>query len=390
MKKSATWICLVLFAAACAAVEGPRSSAGDKLYEAVAGNTVAVVDSASKSTGRRLALGVASANWAHLYSISGAALVDTDPGTGAVQRSTQVGPSFHLPVATASGMPGGLSPDGSWLVVESSDRRATHMLVIDTIAMTVSHRVDLAGDFEFDAIDNSGGALYLIQRLNGREYYVRLYDLTSGTLTDNIVIDKSDGNQAMTGLRLSGVPSVGGHWLFSMYVRQDESPFIHALSLDGPFAFCLDLPGSGPNMHWSLALSNDGSRLFAVNTTTGVVAEAGTGANDAPSILRTARFEPMTASAAGASSAAVVSGGTLIAGGPSGLVWIDTSSLRVTGRSLAGWAVAGVGLSPDGAKLYAVGDSGRVAVISLATRDVTAVFDPAAGRPMALMRVAAA
>ena len=41
-------------------------------------------------------------------------------------------------------------------------------------------------------------------------------------------------------------------------------------------------------------------------------------------------------------------------------------------------------------KLYAVGDSGRVAVISLATRDVTAVFDPAAGRPMALMRVAAA
>jgi DNA-binding beta-propeller fold protein YncE len=194
----------------------------------------------------------------------------------------------------------------------------------------------------------------------------------------------------MTGLRLSGVPSVGGHWLFSMYVRQDESPFIHALSLDGPFAFCLDLPGSGPNMHWSLALSNDGSRLFAVNTTTGVVAEAGTGDNDAPSILRTAHFEPMTASSSTDSNAAVVSGRTLIAGGPSGLVWIDTSSLRVTGRSLAGWAVTGVGLSPDGAKLYAVGDSGRVAVISLATRDVTAVFDPAAGRPMALMRVAGA
>ncbi|HKW60118.1 MAG TPA: hypothetical protein VJR46_10250 [Candidatus Dormibacteraeota bacterium] len=386
MKKSAALICLVLFAAACAATEGPRSTAGDKLYEAVAGNTLAVVDSASKSTDRRLALGVASSDWSHLYAISGAALVDTDPSTGVAQRSMQVGAGFHLPPATVNGVPGGLSPNGRWLVVERSDQRSTHMLVIDTAAMTVARRVDLPGDFEFDAIDNMGGSLYLIQHLNGREYYVRLYDLTSGSLTDNIVIDKSDGAQAMTGRRLSGVPSTGGHWLFSMYVREAESPFVHALSLDGPFAFCLDLPGAGYEMGWALALNPGGSKLYAVDTATGAVAEMSTGADGAPAILRTARFDGAPGSGAGA---AIVVGKSLVAVGPGGLVWIDTSSLRVTGRSLSGWSVAGIGVSPDGGNLYAVAASGRVAVISIATRSVTAMFDPGTGTPMALMRVAA-
>jgi hypothetical protein len=388
MKKSATFICLVLFAAACAAMEGPRSAAGDKLYEAVAGNTLAVVDSASKATDRRLALGVASADWSHLYSISGAELVDTDPATGASRRSMQVGASFHLPPATASGMPGGLSPNGRWLVVERSDQRTTHMLVIDTVALTVTHEVDLTGDFEFDAIDNSGSGLYLIQHLNDREYYVRLYDLAAGALTDNIVIDKSDGNQAMTGLRLSGVPSIGGHWLFSMYVRKQDEPFVHALSLDGPFAFCLDLPGAGYEMGWSLALNADGSKLYAVNPSSGTVTEMSTGSDYAPAVIRTARFQ--AAPGEGGAGAAIVVGTTLIAGGPGGLVWIDASSLRLTGRSLDGWHVAGVGLSPDGKSIYAVADSGRIAAVSIATREVTAMFDPAAGRPLALMRVAAA
>ena len=396
MKISAALICLVLVSTGCAAVSGPRATPGDKLYEAVTGNTLAVVDSASRATDRRLALGVGSADWAHLYSISDAELVDTDPRTGAKRGSLQIGPSFRLPAATSSGVPGGLSRNGRWLVVESSDKSATRMLVIDTQAMTVGRHVSLAGDFEFDAINDAGNNLYLIQHLNGREYYVRLYDLTLGALTDNIVVDKSDGNQAMTGVRLSGVPSLGGQWLFSMYVREGEAPFVHALSLDGPFAFCLDLPGAGygqdgREMRWSLALNAVGTRLYAVNPATGTVAEISNGGDGAPAVLRTARFDAMAAAGGSAGAgAALVEGGTLVAGGPSGLVWIDTSSLRVTGRSLPGFSVAGVGLSPDGKSLYAVSDSGRVAVVSVADRSVTGTFDPSAGRPVALMRVAAA
>jgi len=406
MRATRALICLAVVVAACAAnPQAPRPASGEKLYEAVASGKqqmLAVIDSRSHNADRKLALGVPSADWKHVYTTAGMSLVDTDTATGVTVNTMLLGSAYHLPAATANGVPGGLSPSGRWLVVERFDGSsqmpsATHMLVIDTAAMKIQRRVDLHGYFEFDAIDNMALNLYLIEHLNGREYYVRLYDLTSGSLTANIVVDKSDGNQAMAGLRLSGIPSADGQWLFSVYVREHEAPFIHALSLNGPFAFCLDLPGRGyaddpAEMQWSLAMSPDGSRIYAVNPATGDVAAITNGSNGAPTIDRTARFA-RAASNAGATQAAMgaaVSGGWLIAGGPAGLTWIDTSSLKVVDRSIAGWSISSVGLSPDGKHLYAVSAEGRIALVTIDSRAVDGIFDPAAGTPMALMRVAAA
>ena len=406
MRATRALICLAVVVAACAAnPQSPRPITGEKLYEAVASGKqpmLAVIDSRSHNADRKLALGAPSADWKHVYTTAGTSLVDTATATGDTVNTMQLHGAYHLPAATANGVPGGLSPSGRWLVVERFDGSAqtpsaTHMLVIDTAAMKVQRRVDLQGYFEFDAIDNMALNLYLIQHLNGREYYVRLYDLTSGSLTSNIVVDKSDGNQAMAGLRLSGVPSADGHWLFSVYVREHEAPFIHALSLDGPFAFCLDLPGRGyaddpAEMQWSLAMSPDGSRVYAVNTATGDLAVMTNGSNGAPTIDRTARFARSASNAGPTQGAngAVVSGGTLIAGGPAGLTWIDTSSLKVVDRSIAGWSIPSVGLSPDGKHLYAVSAEGRIAQVTIDSRAVDGIFDPSAGTPMALMRVAAA
>jgi len=405
MKGALALICLVVFTAGCAAAE-QKPSAGDKLYEAVARGSapeLAVIDARSQAADRRLALGVPSADWTHVYSILSTSLVDTDPQTGSIRNSMRLGGSFQLPAATANGLPGGLSPDGRWLVVERFDEatgqmpKGTHMLLIDTSRFTVARKIDLAGYFQFDAVSNNGINLYLIQHLNAREYYVRLYDVPSNTLTENIVVDKSDGNQAMAGVRLSGIATPDGRWLFSMYVREHEGPFIHALSLDGPFAFCLDLPGAGygddpREMNWSLAMAAEGSNLYAVNPSTGVVAMVSTGANDAPAIIRTAHISPAGAPgvAMRGANAAAVNGRTLVAGGPGGLVWIDTSTLAVSGRTVEGWRISTVGLSPDGKNVYAVSDSGRIAIVSMSSRAVTAMFDPSAGQPMALMRVAAA
>jgi len=80
----------------------------------------------------------------------------------------------------------------------------------------------------------------------------------------------------------------------------------------------------------------------------------------------------------------------LIAGGSDGLTWIDTSSLKVVARSIPGWSIAGVGLSPDGKHLYAVSAQGRIAEIAIGSHAIEAMFDPLVGTPMALMRVAAA
>jgi len=406
MRTAGALICLGILVAACGQPrEAPRLGGGYKLYEAVSSHSatlVTVIDSRSHASERSLPLGVPSGDWKHIYSISGTTLTDTNAQTGTTLKSMHLPGVFQLPPATVTGVPGGTSRDGHWLVVESYDASpsgapsATHMLLIDTTATKVTDRVNLDGYFRFDAVSDDGQRLYLIQYLNGKEYYVRLFDISANKLDENIVVDKSDGNQAMTGLRLSGIASPDGHTLFSMYVRENDNPFIHALSLDGPFAFCLDLPGGGYSgnkaaMQWALAMNQDGSRLYAVNAATGIVAVVDTSNQYSPQIIRTATIAFESTSSIGATTAVISPDGkTLFTGGSSGIVWIDTSSLTVRMKALSEWHVWSLGLSPDGRVLYAVSDSGSIAEVSMASGTVSNRFDPAQGQPMALMRVAAA
>jgi len=407
MRVAGALVCLGILAAGCGSTHGgPRVTADYKLYEAVSSNKsplVSVIDTQSHASERSLPLGVPSGDWKHLYSIVGSSLVDTDPQTGARVNTMELPGVFQLPPATITGVPGGTSRNGQWLVVESyegspnSVPTATHMLLINTAASRITDRVNLGGYFHFDAVSDDGQRLYLIQYLNGKEYYVRLYNIIGNTLDENIVVDKSDGNQAMTGLRLSGVASPDGHMLYSMYVRENDNPFIHALSLDGPYAFCLDLPGSGyssgkADMQWSLAMSSNGTRLYAINGATGIVAEVDTSNQFSPQIVRTAKIATGSSASIGASAlTAVISpdGKTLVTAGSSGIVWVDTASLKVRMQALSDWHVWSLGSSPDGSVLYAVSDKGSIAEVSMASGAVANRFDGARGQPMALMRVAA-
>jgi DNA-binding beta-propeller fold protein YncE len=398
---------VLLAMAGCATVQPQAKVVGDyKLYEA-ANNAqrapfIAVIDSRSGATERKLPIGTPSSDWKHLYSVISTSLVDTNPLTGTTQGTLLLPGSYQLPPATYTGLPGGLSPDGRWLVLESFDRSAgasptaTHLLVVDTSTLKIKHQVDLVGYFAFDALSNDGQRLYLIQYLNGTEYYVRLYDLQAERLDANIVVGKADGFQAMVGKRLSGVAVIEGHWLLSMYVRPHDGPFIHELSLDGAFAFCVDLPGTGfasdpAQFDWSIALSPDGKSLYAANTATGIVTEIDT---QQPQVKRTAHISVGGTSAQSkeiGANAAVVSpdGKTLVVGGTSGVVWIDTATLQVRSQAVTEWHIASLGLSPDGHNLYAVNDAGSIAEISMGSASVGARF-PAQGQAAELMRVAAA
>ncbi|HEV2140073.1 MAG TPA: hypothetical protein VGT01_02690 [Candidatus Dormibacteraeota bacterium] len=392
---------IAFLVAGCAATRGelPPTGNADKLYAAVSSHNsygVSVIDARSHATERRLPLGVPTNDWRHLYSIAGTSLVDTDPLTGATLDTIALPGSYQLPAATINGMPGGMSPDGHWLVVESYDG-ASHFLVVDTQASKVLRTISLAGHFHFDAVSNDGMRLYLIQYLNGKEYYVRLYNVDSGTLDENIVVDKSDGNQAMNGLRLSGVATPGGNWLFSMYVRENDNPFIHALSLDGPFAFCLDLPGGGwasneAEMHWSIAMNREGSRVLAVNGATGIVAEVDISQQFNPQVTRTVHIGGGRTAKAGGNTAVVTADGRwLVTAGSSGLMWIDTSNLTVRKQALTDWQVWSIALSPDGRAIYAVSDTGGIAQVSMAAGTVDSrFFNSGEGQPLALMRVASA
>ena len=417
MRRVLLAVCGLVLVAACGRAPGAPLASGDyKLYEAVSDRSqIAVIDSRSHTIERWLQLGTPSSDWKHLYSVSSSTLTDTDPQTGSSVRSLKLPGYYQLPPSTLSGVPGGLSQNGRWIVVESFDANpndvtptASHFAVVNTSLQSAPVRIDLKGYFTFDAVSNDGGYLYLIEYVSTSDYRVRIYEVGAQELNPQVVVDKTNPQDSMTGLRLSGIPSQDGAWLYSMYIRQTDRPFIHALNLQGaPVALCIDLPGSGyessdSGFHWSIAMSADGSHLYAANAALGVVSEVNTGADTSLGLARSVQIDSgqtvagifaqdVQAKEFGA-NAAVISpdGKTLVTAASSGIDWIDTQGLQVRARALANWTVWSLALSPDGKVLYALSDSGKIAQVSMDSRQVDATFDPSAGNPMALMRVVSA
>ncbi len=393
-----------LFVGACgSAIATPVSGGGYKLYEAATTGTstlVAVIDTSSGSIERTLPLGTLAGK--HLYSVTSTVLSDIDPQTGSTLRKLQLPGLFQLPLITASGLPGGLSQDGRWLVLQNNtEYLKSQMLVVDTSSMKAGAPIRLTGSFQFDAISNDGQRIYMIEYLSAANYRVRVYNVPAGHLESYIVVDKSDPSESMTGIRLSGVPSPDGQWLYSVYARPHKGAFIHALNLNQPYASCLELPGSGyessaDELQWSLALSAGGSRLFATNGAKGIVAEINT---SGPSVVRTAHIDSPSPSGSlfvqnveakeFGSGGAVLSadGQTLVMTGKTGLMWVDTTTLRVRSRHLAGWTVWSVGLSPDGKMVYALSDAEMIAELSMANPGVGTTFKASTALPLALIRV---
>src|SRR5450759_4431023 len=249
MRRLLLAVCGVAMVAACGKVPPGPLAAGDfTLYEAASTSSsqlVAVINSRSQTAEGRLPLGALSPDGKHLYTVGSNTLQDIDPHSGAIVRTLKLPGLYSLPPATLGGIPGGLSQNGQWLVLKTGGAEgSSHMLLVDTSQFKVATRIDLDGYFEFDAIDNTGQRLYVIEYTNVTQgyYRVRVYEVAAGQLGSYTVIDKG-GNGApdpMSGVRLSGVFSPDGQWLYSVYARQGSGAFVHALNLSAPYAYCLD------------------------------------------------------------------------------------------------------------------------------------------------------
>jgi DNA-binding beta-propeller fold protein YncE len=411
MKRALLAVCGLALVAGCGRVTPGPLAAGDfRLYEAASTSSsqlVAVINSHSQTTESRLPLGTLTTDGKHLYSVSSNTLQDIDPHTGAIARALKLPGSFGLPPATLGGIPGGLSQNGQWLVVVTSGVQTTsHMLLISTTTLTVTKHIDLDGYLEFDAISNDGLRLYVIEYTNPTQgyYRVRVYEVPAGQLGSYTVVDKGGSPEPMTGVRLSGVFSPDGNWLYSVYARQGGGDFVHALNLSAPYAYCLDLPGAGSSsdindFHWSLALTPDGKHLYAANGATGLITQIDNLDGYNPSIVRTGHIGSAGATANSlvqgvdakelGAQGAVVSpdGATLVTTGATGLIWIDTATLRVRTSQLARWTVWSVVESPDGSRVYALSDQGAIAELSMADGRMGATFNPSVGLPIGLLRV---
>jgi hypothetical protein len=419
MRRVLPALCALMILASCGrADEGPSLADGYKLYEAASTKSAtnySVIDSRSHNVVKTLPMGTASLDWQHIYSISNGSLFDVDPNTGGVRHSLRLPGSLQLPPATISGLPGGLSQNGRWLVLQGFNDvpdglpSVTHMLLIDTTYAKPPVPIELEGLFEFDAVSNDGKRVFLIQYVTTTIYHVRLYDVGVGRIDPGIVFDKSDGTDAMTGVRLSGVATPDGKWLFSVYARENAGSFVHALDLEDGIAFCLDLPGSGyaaggggiDELRWSLAMSGDGMHLYAANGALGVVTEVSNRPDGVPTIVRTTQLGVKAAASSNGFirnveakemglGGAVLSpdGRTLVVAGGAGVVWVDTATMHRVRHELDSWRVWGLALSPDGKVLYAVNDAGMIAELPMGGGAGTR-FAGAPGQPMALVRVEA-
>ena len=349
---------------------------------------ITVVNSAGGTVERHLALGTPAPDWSRLYVVvkgtTNGTLKAIQPSSGRTLAEIQIPGGFLLPDLTGLGPTAGLSPNGRWLALVRQlfdlHGTTTSVLLGESSLTQPFRQVDFTGDFSFDALSNDGRSLYLIQKLRDANHYqVRLYDIAGRALAPAAVVDKREPNEPMNGVRGDSVAAQAGNTAYTVYLR-DKGPFIHALPLAQPFAFCVDLPtklgrnGLEEQSRWSLALSPDESRVYAVNPSLGLVSVMSTKGN-VPTILKTAslpanqtswRLLPvMDAEAKGpgmGGTALSADGRTLFAVGMTSLLAIDTQSLAARTISVNGSYIDSLHMSSDGAWLFAAraGDQGKL------------------------------
>ena len=128
---------------------------------------------------------------------------------------------------------------------------------------------------------------------------------------------------------------------------------------------------------WGLAPTPDGSWVYAVNATLGLVAEVDPAALG---LRRSVTVKPLAAAgivlakfghqASGPTGRRVVvgpDGKTIYAAGSGGILAIDASTLKVTATFEEGSAMEALAITPDGGTIYALLHDGHIVKLEAAT-----------------------
>jgi hypothetical protein len=191
---------------------------------------------------------------------------------GRIGRWRIVRGSFGVPNVAFDGTTDGVSRDGRTLVLATWTARpaagvVTRFAVLSTGSLAPRRIVKLRGSFSFDALSPDGKTLYAIEYLSSPDplrYRVRAVDLVSGSLHPGQIVDKREANEQMNGQPVSRAWTRDGGWAFTLYTRNGDEPFVHALDTRNRGARCIDLPWHvPPEAIWSarLGLSADGKRI---------------------------------------------------------------------------------------------------------------------------------
>jgi hypothetical protein len=231
---------------------------------------VATPPSASGSGGPILPLaatgneGVESADGQYRYVVldgKGSIAAKIAEGTGEIDAAVPIRDPydglFGFPQVAADSSVSGLSADGGTLVLIRSAGPIDlgRLVVLGTGGLRIKNRIELKGQFSFDAISPDGRTAYVVEYprpFRYDRYRVLKLNLRSGHLAktpitdEDVGLDEDEEEQGvegeMRGLALSRVESDDGRWAYTLYDGAGDIPFIHALDTVGDRAVCIFMP----------------------------------------------------------------------------------------------------------------------------------------------------
>lgn len=365
------------------------------------------IDARSGRTVVTLPPGAPTPDWRRYWTVGSAdggpattTLRELDPASGTQLRTLEIEGRWAMP-SSYGAAPTGFSTDGSWLVLAapqtqqrtgSGSTTVSAFAVIDTAHATLARTVVAPGDHTFDAISADGRSLYVVEHLGSpAQYRVRVAGGGGAALSVAPIVDIKVAAPQMNGIYHSSVARAGGTWNYGLYFSPTKGAFIHALNTAQLYAQCiLDVPDGGPGVRaaWSMVLSPVGSHLYLVNGPAGMIADVG------PETLRLERSDLHLSGAVQSTErrpdhGAAISpdGSRIYAIGDDGLLVITTADLAVRARYLRGTPIRSIALSPDGQRLYVLAEDGSLTRLDAATGKPAGTV-PTTARATALLAVA--
>lgn len=207
---------------------------------------------------------------------------------------TFYGHRLGIPYVSFAPQTGGLTPDGRTLVLAEPyafppGQKDSEFVVLDARTLALRAVIELDGAFSFDAISPDARTLYLVEHLSTQDVYryqVRALDVKTRKLVREPVVDRSEPGERMAGIAQHREADRDGTWVYTLYTRLKDAPFIHALNTRERRAVCIDLPlpeGQDPHRRTLLAMSPDGTTLKVMkDATTLVSVDTKTHATDPP------------------------------------------------------------------------------------------------------------
>ena len=270
-----------------------------------------------------------------------------DAANGALQAERPLHGEYVVPGVTIDGDTGGLAHDGSALVLihprRSFPQARTSMIVLDPRSLRPRRRIELDGDFSFDAISPDGEIAFLIQYPDPRDptaYRLRRLELGSGRLLSGAIKPQNDPAEEMRGFPFARTTGAGGRWEYTLYDGgaiysygrgRPGAPFVHAIDTVGARTLCVDLGWIAPRQvsRVDLELAAGGDEVEVIDPIAGVLGVIDTATGEAREV---SEAPPASAAAGGEQVGGGLSAGTSAGLACIGLVLLSGGAIALAKR----------------------------------------------------------